>query len=404
MAAVSVARVLLLFLCPVVLASILPLKAQIGPVNSQAPSGKLGESVRPSPPPPVVSPEVKADRSVVFRLRAPNATKVELVVGTTAAKPLAKDASGVWSLTVGPLDAEIYRYVFVVDGLSIVDPNNPWVEAGRNSSNSLFELPGSPSRFDERLAGPSGTLHIRTYPSAVLGITRRVFIHVPAAYDHQPARRFPVLYLRHGASGLESSWSEAGRAGVILDNLVAAGRAVPMIIVMPNGFADREGRPATPIPFGQEHRDATAAELFEDIIPLIERNYRAEVGRANRAIAGLSMGAGQAFFTGLRHPDQFAWVAEFGSGAFSEPNFDLVKAIPGLLEQPEVTNARLRLLFLSCGTEDPRYQGQLRLHETLKQHGVRHEWQTYPGAHEWKVWRHSLAALLPKLFQPATSP
>ncbi len=317
---------------------------------------------------------------------------------------MTKDASGVWSLTVGSLDAEIYRYVFVVDGLSIVDPNNPWVEAGRNSSNSLVEIPGSPARFDERHAGPSGSLHIRTYPSSVLGITRRVFIHVPAAYDREPSKRFPVLYLRHGASGLESSWSDAGRAGVILDNLVAAGRAVPMMIVMPNGFADRPGRTATPLPFGQEHRDATVAELFEDIIPLIERNYRAEVGRANRAVAGFSMGAGQAFFTGLRHPDQFAWVAEFGSGAFSEPNFDLATAIPGLLEQPEVANARLRLLFLSCGTEDPRYEGQLRLHKTLQHHGIRHEWRTFPGAHEWKVWRRSLTALLPKLFQPSASP
>ena len=388
----------------IVLAGMLPLSAQIGSTNSQAPSGGPGEPVRPSPPPPVVSPEVKVDRSVVFRLRAPNATKVELVVGTTAAKPLAKDASGVWSLTVGPLDAEIYRYVFVVDGLSIVDPHNPWFEAGRNSSNSLVELPGSTARFDERQAGPSGTLHIRTYPSAVLGITRRVFIHVPAAYDHEPARRFPVLYLRHGASGLESSWSDAGRAGVILDNLVAAGRAVPMIIVMPNGFADRPGIKAASIPFGQESQDATATELFEDILPLVEQNYRVLPGAEHRALAGFSMGAGQAFFTGLKHPDQFAWVAEFASGAFSEPNFDLATAIPGLLEQPEVANARLRLLFLSCGTEDPRYPGQLRLHQSLQRHGIRHEWRTFPGAHEWKVWRHSLAALLPRLFQPARSP
>ena len=387
----------------IVLAGMLPLRAQIGSTNSQAPSGGPGEPVRPSPPPPVVSPEVKVHRSVVFRLRAPNATKVELVVGTTAAKPLAKDASGVWSLTVGPLDAEIYRYVFVVDGLSIVDPNNPWVEAGRNSSNSLVEIPGSPARFDERHAGPSGTLHIRTYPSVVLGITRRLFIHVPAAYDREPAKRFPVLYLRHGASGLESSWSDAGRAGVILDNLVAAGRAAPMIIVMPNGFADRPGIKAASIPFGQESQDPTATELFDDILPLIEQNYRVLPGAEHRALAGFSMGAGQAFFTGLKHPDQFAWVAEFASGAFSEPKFDLATAIPGFLDTPAATNARLRLLFLSCGTEDPRYNGQFQLHQVLQQHDIRHEWITFPGSHEWKVWRHSLHALLPRLFQPAAT-
>lgn len=388
----------------VVLAGVLPLCAQTGTTNSQTPSGKLGDPARPSLPPPVVSTEVKVDRSVVFRLRAPNATKVELVVGITAAKPMTMDASGVWSLTVGSLDAEIYRYVFVVDGLSIVDPNNTWVEAGRNSSNSLVEIPGSPARFDERHAGPSGTLHIRTYPSAVLGITRRVFIHVPAAYDREPTKRFPVLFLRHGASGLESSWSDAGRAGVILDNLVAAGRAVPMIIVMPNGFADRPGIKAASIPFGQEAQDVTATELLDDILPLIEQNYRVLPGAEHRALAGFSMGAGQAFFTGLKHPDRFAWVAEFASGAFSEPNFNLAAAIPGFLDAPAATNARLRLLFLSCGTDDPRYKGQFQLHQVLKQHGIRHEWVTFPGGHEWKVWRHSLHALLPRLFQPAATP
>jgi enterochelin esterase family protein len=386
------------------LAGMFPLGAQIGPANSLPPSRKSGETARSSSPPPVVSPEVLADRSVVFRLRAPAAAKVDFAVIPGAAKPMTKDGAGVWFLTVGPLDPEIYRYHFVVDGLRVTDPVNDWIEIGRKTSTSLFEVPGSPARIEERRAGEGGTLHIRHYASSVLGVTRRTFIHVPAAYDREPARRFPVLYLRHGASGLESSWSDLGRAGVILDNLVAVGRAVPMIIVMPNGYADRPRKQGTPVPFGQESRDATRTELLEDIIPLIERIYRVQKGPEHRAIAGLSMGAGQAFFTGLMHPDQFAWVAEFGSGAFSEPKFDLATAIPGLLEKPEATNARLRLLFLSCGTEDPRYNGQLRLHEALKHHGIRHEWLTFPGAHEWKVWRHSLAALLPRLFPPAPAP
>ena len=360
--------------------------------------------MRPSAPTAVVSPEVLADRRVTFRLRAPNAQQVDLAVTPGAAEAMTRDDTGVWSLTVGPLEPEIYRYHFVFDGLRITDPVNGWIDVGRNTSTSLFEVPGFPARTAERRPGEGGTLHLRHYTSSVLGVSRRVLIHVPAVYDREPARRFPVLYLRHGANLRESSWSDLGRAGVILDNLVADGRAVPMIIVMPNGYADRPGKPGTPIPFGQEPQDATRTELLEDIIPLIERNYRVQTGSEHRAIAGLSMGAGQAFFTGLMHPDHFAWVAEFSSGAFSEPKFNLATALPGLLEKPAATNARLRLLFLSCGTEDPRFKGQLRLHETLRQHGIRHEWHTFPGAHEWKVWRHSLEALLPRLFQPATSP
>jgi len=386
------------------LGGVLPLAAQVGTSALPPRAQKSGEAVRPSAPTAVVSPEVLADRRVTFRLRAPNAQQVDFAVTPGAAEAMTRDDAGVWSLTVGPLEPEIYRYHFVVDGLRIIDPVNDWIDVGRNTSTSLFEVPGSPARTAERRPGEGGTLHIRHYTSSVLGVSRRVFIHVPAAYDREPARRFPVLYLRHGANLLESSWSDLGRAGVILDNLVADGQATPMIIVMPNGYADRPGKPGTPIPFGQETRDATRTELLEDIIPLIERNYRVQTGPEHRAIAGLSMGAGQAFFTGLMHPDHFAWVAEFSSGAFSEPKFDLATALPGLLEKPAATNARLRLLFLSCGTEDPRFNGQRRLHETLHQHGIHHEWVTFPGAHEWKVWRNSLEALLPRLFHPITSP
>lgn len=350
----------------------------------------------------LVSPEVLADRRVTFRLLAPAATKVELAVMPTAPQPMTRDAAGLWSVTSGALEPEIYRYHFLVDGLRITDPLNPWIDTGRSSSTSLFEIPGSPPRFDERRPGPSGTLQVRHYPSPVTGVSRRVFIHTPAAYDVEPTRQFPVLYLRHGNGDLESTWSELGRAGVILDNLVAEGRALPMLIVMPNGYPEGNDRGAGPPPgFGGE--DATSTELLEVIIPLIERNYRVLSDPAQRAIAGLSMGGGQAFFTGLNHPDRFAWVAAFSSGAVGNKNFDVSAAIPGFIGNPAAANARLRLLFLTCGTEDNRHAGHLQIVETLKKHGIHHEWHSLPGGHEWKVWRHSLAALLPMLFQPDDS-
>ena len=187
-----------------------------------------------------------------------------------------------------------------------------------------------------------------------------------------------------------------GRAGVIADNLVAQRKALPMIIVMPNGYANSLGDGAS-----AEAVEATGKELMNEIIPMIEKNYRVLNGRESRAIAGLSMGGGQAFLTGLRNLDKFAWVAEFSSGNISDVDFKLEKAVPGFFDDPASMNKRLRLLFLSCGTEDPRYQGQLDLADALTKHNIRHQWYSTPGAHEWKVWRHSLAELLPRLFQPA---
>ena len=344
----------------------------------------------------LTAPEVHPDRRVTFYLRAPDASKVELNLTPVGLRPMVKNTDGMWSVTIGPLEPEIHVYSFVVDGVRVVDMSNSAITVGRAIHDSLIEVPGAPARFDERQDVPHGVLHIREYTSNVLKLRRRVVVYVPPQYDSESNRRFPVLYLRHGSAGLEGTWSEVGRAGVILDNLVARRKALPMIIVMPNGYASDLGDGAS-----AEAVEATGKELMNEIIPMIEKNYRVLNGRDFRAIAGLSMGGGQAFLTGLRNLDKFAWVAEFSSGNISDVDFQLEKAVPGFLDDPASTNKRLRLLFLSCGTEDPRYQGQLDLVDTLKKHNIRHMWYSTPGAHEWKVWRHSLAELLPRLFQPA---
>lgn len=351
-----------------------------------------------TPAAPLPAPEVHPDRTVTFHLRAPDASKVELNLTPVGLKPMIKGADGGWSVTIGPLEPEVHVYSFVVDGVRAVDMSNSAIAVGKGTHDSLIEVPGSPARFDERQDVPRGVLHIREYTSTVLKLRRRVVVYVPPQYDSESNRRFPVLYLRHGAAGLEDTWSEVGRAGVIADNLVAQRKALPMIIVMPNGYANNLGDGAS-----AEAVEATGKELMNEIIPMIEKNYRVLNGRESRAIAGLSMGGGQAFLTGLRNLDKFAWVAEFSSGNISDVDFQLGKAAPGFLDDPASTNKRLRLLFLSCGTEDPRYQGQLDLVDTLKKHNIRHQWYSTPGAHEWKVWRHSLAELLPRLFQRAGS-
>jgi enterochelin esterase family protein len=343
----------------------------------------------------LVSPEVKPDRTIVFRLRAPQAAQVTL--SFSGPKPMGKDAAGIWTATVGPMEPEIYQYNFVVDGLRILDPANPNLKNGRTLDASIVEVPGSPPRFDELQAVPHGALSIRSYLSTPLKTQRKLYVYTPPQYDSEPARRFPVLYLRHGSGDNEENWSDTGRAGVILDNLIARHKAVPMIIVMPNGDTDGSWAGGSS-PAGIE---LLGQELLTDIIPMIEKNYRVAPGRESRAITGLSMGGGQAFTIGLKHMDLFAWVGEFSSGLVSDTDFKLEKHLPGFLDHPGEVNRKLKLLFLSCGTEDPRYPGQLDLADNLKEHGIKFVWYPSPGVHEWKVWRHALAEFGQKVFQEA---
>jgi enterochelin esterase family protein len=348
----------------------------------------------------LVSPEVHPDRTVTFRARAPKASEVLLAFGAGGAKPqpMTKDAGGVWSITIGPVEPEIYTYTFSVDGVRVLDMANPVLKNGRAPDASVVEIPGTPPRFDEVQDTPHGAIHIRTYISTPLKRFRKLYVYVPPQYDTEAARRFPVLYLRHGSGDNEANWSEDGRAGVILDNLLARRKAVPMLIVMTNGDTDGTWTGGS----SPEAMEILGKELLGDVIPLVEKNYRVLSGPENRAITGLSMGGGQAFTIGLRHLDAFAWVGEFSSGLVSSVDFKLETHLPGFLDDPAAVNRKLKLLFLSCGAEDPRYPGQLDLADALKQHNIRYNWFSTPGVHEWKVWRHSLAEFLQKVFQPAS--
>jgi enterochelin esterase family protein len=346
-----------------------------------------------TPAPRIVSPVVHADRTITFRLRAPQAAQV--VLQFQGAKPMTKDSDGLWTISVGPVEPEIYTYNFVVDGVKILDPGNAILKNGRTIDASIVEVPGNPPRFDELRNVPHGALQIRTYTSTPLKTVRRLYVYTPPQYDSEPTRRFPVLYLRHGSGDNEENWSDTGRAGVILDNLIAERKAVPMLIVMPNGDTDGSwGGGSSP-----EGIEILTQELLTDIVPMIEKDYRVAPGRENRAITGLSMGGGQAFTMGLKHLDMFAWVGEFSSGLVSDTEFHLDKYLPGFLEDPKSVNSKLRLLYLSCGTNDPRFPGQLDLADLLKSHDIRYVWFPTPGVHEWKVWRHALADFAPRLFQ-----
>ena len=342
------------------------------------------------------SPEVSG-RAVTFRLLAPQARRVEVALNYPYADvaPLSRSADGTWTVTLTELEPRWYTYFFYLDGVAIPDPANPRTGRRINQAYSLVNVPSDPPRLDEQRGAPRGVVHRHYYDSRVLGRERRLFVYTPAVHE----RALPVLYLRHGAEQVEDSWLAAGRADTIADNLIAEGRAQPMIIVMTNGYA-------VPQTGGQLRADRgaprmitrLAEELRHDIVPFIDAAYRTRADAAHRAIAGLSMGAGQAFQIGLNHLDLFGSVGEFSSGVLSARAFDLARAVPALVTDPESVRAGLRSLWLGCGADDRRVAGHARLRSRLAEFGIEHGYHEVPGSHEWRTWRALLAAYLPTLF------
>lgn len=341
-----------------------------------------------------VFPEVHADRTVTFQISASSATNVSISLpelGRT--QPMEKDPHGTWSATVGPLEPNIYEYSFLVDGAKTLDAPNPFVKIGGEYAESLLEISGNPPRFDEIQQVPHGSLVLLSYVSTPYKKSRSLYIYLPPGYETEAMRKYPVLYLRHGHGGSEASWAFEGRAGVILENLLAQGKAVPMIIVMTYGESNATGGGSP------EGIEALYNELREDVMPLVEQRFRVLGGPENRAIAGLSMGGGQAFTMGMKHLDQFAWIGSFGSGLLGDPDFRLEQYLPTVAADAPSIRQKLRLLFLSCGTEDPRLAGQLEVIAALKKYQIQAAWFSPPGGHTFLVWRPTLKEFLERLFQ-----
>jgi enterochelin esterase-like enzyme len=349
-----------------------------------------------SAPAPAAYPLINSNDCVTFRINAPRASQVSLMFGEWNVKPqaMANNGQGVWTITVGPVEPDLYQYTFVVDGLRSVDLGNPAIKVGRGVDASVLDVPGTPPRFDQVQDVPHGSLDYLQYESTPLRRLRGLCVYVPPGYSAAGRRRYPVLYLRHGGGDNENSWSRDGRAGVILENLLQQHRAVPMLIVMTDGMVDGTWASGSN-PKGMKQ---LAEELFKDVIPLVEKNYRIQSNARSRAIAGLSMGGGQAFVIGLNNPEAFSWVGEFSSGLLSDINFSLDQQVAGA-RSASALNQQFRLLWLACGKDDPRYPGHLNLDDLLKRRGINHEFHDLPGGHEWKVWRCQLHDFLEKLFK-----
>jgi len=344
----------------------------------------------------IVSPEVHADRTVTFRLEAPQASKV-LVQGLAGVEPqaLAKSDNGVWEVTVGPLAPELYSYKFSVDGAEVTDPHNRHVKKWLTVEN-LVEVPGDPPRLHEQQRVRHGVVHHHTYYSTTADCERGVYVYTPPAYRADGTDPYPMLVLMHGYGDDESAWLEAGRAHWIADNLIAQGKVVPLVIAMPYGHPLPLPKGGTFDDYATPNQVAMEEDLMQNLLPLLAGQYRLKDDRLQRAVAGLSMGGGQSLTIGLKHLDRFAWIAGFSSAT---PVGDVDKQLANLLENVSATNEQLKLLWIGCGKEDFLLERNEQFHTWLSDKKINHHYRLTDGGHDWMVWRKYLAEILPQLFR-----
>lgn len=354
------------------------------------------------PQPPVKSPEVKDDRTIVFRLRAPSADAVRLessdIPNLGRGAEMSRSDEGVWEATVGPVEPGAYRYNFSVDGVRTLDPANPATSESNANAWSLAVVPGSDD-FDARDV-PHGALAEVFYPSKTLKRTRRMHVYTPPGYESGD-ERYPVFYLLHGAFDSDDSWTSVGRANFILDNLIAAGKARPMIVVMPNGHTG-------PFSFGQpdsfnRQMEEFARDFLDDVKPYVESHYRVRKGRADRAIAGLSMGGAQTLDIAFPHLDDYAYVGVFSSGIFGIAGGPGPRPAPGpswaernkeRLDDKSL-KAGLRLVWFATGKDDFLVGTSRATVQMLKDHGFDVTYRETKGGHTWLNWRDYLAEFAP---------
>jgi enterochelin esterase family protein len=381
------------------------------------------------------SPEVGADRRVTFRLRAPNAREVSVSLGRNT-QPMQRDDQGVWSVTTEPLEPNLYTYSLGVDGTSLNDPANRQVQTSWNGHQSMFVVPGAEPWFP-RAGVARGAVARHRFTSAIAGDERDFFVYTPAGYDPRRSRRYPLLFLLHGLGDDAERWLNGGAAPVILDNLIAEGKAAPMVVVTTLGYGTSEG------PNAASAAIVTGYEriLMTEVMPLVERSYHVSNNREERGIAGLSMGGAEAIYTALNNLDRFAWVGSF-SGAFvmwpnpTNPGAGPAPAAPAAapaspgaaapgaaapgrgrgrgrgasvtpaaLEQlfPAVSsrlNSQLTLLWISCGTADGLVGVNRTFKDWLRSKDVRfYEEEAEGVGHVWPLWRQNFADFAQRAFK-----
>lgn len=358
-------------------------------------------------PPEFDSVTVADDRKVTFKVLAPKAGSVKLaagdIPGNNQSTDLKKGEGGVWEVTVGPIPAGAYRYHFNVDGLSVVDPKNPATSESNQNVWSMVTVPGDLSEWKDVPHGAVGQI---TYASKALVGKRRAHIYTPPGYE-KGNQSYPVFYLLHGASDSDNSWSTVGRAGVILDNLIAAGKAKPMVVVMPAGHTGTFTWGGGGKPFDKQMEEF-GDDFSKDLRPLVEKNYRVKTDRGSRAIAGLSMGGAQTLNVAFSNLNDYGYVGVFSSGVFGivgggpgggpQPNRQWEESRKATLDNAELKKG-LKLVWFGCGEKDFLIETSRGTVKMLKSHGfevVNHETD---GGHTWDKWREYLIDFAPQLFK-----
>ncbi|MBK8001980.1 MAG: esterase [Verrucomicrobia bacterium] len=373
---------------PSLIQAVAVLLATLSIASAQETRSNTNAPVRRTQTPPLVSPELFPDGGVTFRFRAPKATEVKAAGQFGPDAVMTKDEQGVWSATIRPAPAGVHEYRFIVDGLSVIDPQNSAVKPQRWPGVSILHVPANPPAPWDLQDIPHGTIHEHTYLSKALGKWRRIFVYTPPG----ASGKLPVLYLAHGYSDNEATWTVHGKAHWIMDSLIASKKAVPMILVMPDAHALPPGAAGFG-EYGPANSAALCRELVEDIVPLVERTYKVISKPRSRAFAGLSMGGHHALTVALNHHDKFNWIGAFSS---APPPTNTVAA--GLTDAPGV-NRDLKLFWIACGRKDFLFQRNGEFTALLKEKGIRHDYAITEGDHSWPVWRQYLTDFAPKLFR-----
>lgn len=343
----------------------------------------------------VVSPEVRDDGSIIFRVQLGENAKEAVVNVGGQDRPLTKTNGYVWEATVEGLNPGIHEYSFRIDGTRMIDPSNRWVKKWRTLA-SLVEVPADPPALTERQSVPHGVVVQAVYPSKSVGSDRPVVLYLPPGYDPKAERTYPLLLLLHGSGDDETAWTEVGRANLIADNLIAAGKIEPTIIAMPFGHPVRVDDGSRRGDNRQRSDSLFRDDVMNDLLPFLEEHVRVSREPGDRALAGLSMGGGHALSIGLTNPETFSAVAAFSAAAPQAESEELLTLFPSL-KGPEPAANSLKLLWIPIGESDFLLDRNRKFVAQLKEQGVKHVYRESQGGHEWGLWR----AFLPEFLELA---
>ena len=351
------------------------------------------------------SPRVNSDNMVTFSIKAPDAQRVSVQLDYGVLWPLERDTAGVWTFTTGALEPDLYLYNYVVDGVKTLDPENVYTMRDVATVKSMFFVNGGRPLVYEAQDVPHGNVSAVWYDSPRVGQKRRMMVYTPAGYD-QGKQRYPVLYLLHGSGGDETAWLHQGQAAQVLDNLIASGQAVPMIVVMPNGNVDEQAAPGadqrglvTPTFAHKQWMEGSFESSFVDIMEYVDRHYRTDKRQAGRAIAGLSMGGYHSLYISANQPKDFGYVGLFSAAI--RPMKGVESPIYDNLEQKLAVQfgQDLKLYWMAIGKDDFLYEPNRLYRELLDRGGHRYTYVESTGGHEWRNWRRYLAQFVPLLFK-----